>query len=121
MTEYEGGAFFKKYRDKDGAFINLGDELYGEDGRKWYVAEVRYGKSPTPTYPIVCKGESPYKEYFGATKELKPKWLSRNKPNPHRDFVREMIQLVSVPYPPTESRWNKIREKVYEEFENVQD
>lgn len=71
--------YFKKFQDKNGKDINLGDNLYGEDGKLWRVLEIKY--SLTDPYTIKAQEiEIDYKnEIFKKGKkirDLKPKWLS---------------------------------------------
>ena len=78
MTE----EFYKKYRDKEGEIIEIGDTVYGEDGRAWWVKEVCYGFDCK--YPIVGELRVPIEELnvvefcTPTTKRLRPKWLTHH-------------------------------------------
>ena len=71
--------FYPKLLDKDGNLVNIGDVLYGEDGKAWKVDGVRY--STDMSYPVGA-----LEVVDGVTTEnfrpLKPEWLSHRNPNP---------------------------------------
>ena len=70
--------YFEKYKDKDGVEINLGDNVFGEDGKIWHVTEIKYAL--VNTHPITAEEVtvdfSNNCFIHGETRDLKPKWLS---------------------------------------------
>ena len=72
--------FYPKLIDKDGNLINIGDVLYGEDGKAWKVDNILY--SAEMSHPVgvwgVNEDGTPNYEYQAFT----PKWLSRKNPKP---------------------------------------
>ena len=71
MKIHETDTTFNKPKDKDGVVINLGDVVYGEDGRGWRVTEIRYGK--WTAYPIGAQSIN-----TAESKDLKPHWLTHH-------------------------------------------
>lgn len=57
-------------RDRDGIRIEVGDVVFGKDGRLWDVAGYRWDKAP-----YVIEGES-----GGKIRQMKPHWLTHEDP-----------------------------------------
>jgi hypothetical protein len=80
MINGETPNFYPKLLDKDGCVINIGDTLYGEDGRMWKIQSVEY--SENETFPIFAYEVDEDGDDVGVVEILKPKWLSRKNPKP---------------------------------------
>ena len=70
--------FYPKLLDKDGNVINIGDVLYGEDGKTWKIATVAYSERMNHPLGAWWIDEDGVERLI--YKALKPKWLSRKNP-----------------------------------------
>ena len=77
-VEGETPNFYPKLLDKDGNLINIGDVLYGEDGKAWKIATVAYSERMNHPLGAWWIDEDGVERLI--YKALKPKWLSRKNP-----------------------------------------
>ena len=109
MIKGEMNAFYPKYLDKNKEIINLGDTLYGEDGKAWKINMVVYATEEThPLGAWNVKDDGTEGEIY---KALKPKWLTHQDPNKkievsetalkkwHDDLTRAIVELPVGSYP----------------------
>ena len=97
MTKRERPDYFKKFRDKDGVCIGLGDVVYGEDGKAFRVDGVIYEKNIM--HPIVAtalKQEWKDDVYDNETYKLKPKWLTHEEVKWKQLFEEILVDLMEV-------------------------
>lgn len=102
MKIHETDTTFNKPKDKDGVVINLGDVVYGEDGRGWRVTEIRYGK--WAAYPIGAQSINTIE-----SKDLKPHWLT------HRYYDWEIMARVLLSDMDSCAKWIREAEEDIEE------
>ena len=80
MIKGETPNFYPKLLDKDGNLINIGDVLYGNDGKAWKITMVAYSKNMA--YPLAARNVREDGTEDLLDKCLKPRWLSRKNPKP---------------------------------------
>ena len=86
----ETSNFYPKYLDKDGFVINIGDVLFGSDGKAWKISCISY--DPHCEYSIIAWDVLDDGSTGTDMKSLKPKWLTRQNPKPNpTQLTRETL------------------------------
>lgn len=70
--------------DKDGQEIKVGDTGYGEDGKQWDVLAYRWHNAPHVVEA----------EHEGEVKQLKPEWLTHERPDSWERLEEDARSLV---------------------------
>ena len=123
MIRGETNGFYPKYLDKNKEIINIGDVLYGEDGKAWKIALVGYAKKmshPLGAWNIEDDGTE-----GTIYKALKPKWLTHENPNKkievqetdlkkwHDDLTCAILELPVGNFP-LKTLFNRVRDGIKE-------
>jgi hypothetical protein len=131
MIRGETNGTYPKYLDKNHKIINLGDVLYGEDGKAWTIEQACYGEKVK--YPLTGRLHIPIEDLDGCTevdefynptiKELKPKWLTHDNPNKkievketdikkwHDDLTCAILELPVGNFP-LKTLFNRVRDGI---------
>ena len=73
-------------RDRDGVPINVGDTVYGEDGRAWHVEGISLGwwAKWVEGHVVHAMGDS------GQWRDLMPEWLTHERPDSWERIADEL-------------------------------
>ena len=123
MIRGETNGFYPKYLDKNKEIINIGDVLYGEDGKAWNITGVTYREDDD--YPLIAWSVDEGGNHRLPLKQLKPKWLTHENPNKkievqetdlkkwHDDLTCAILELPVGNFP-LKTLFNRVRDGIKE-------